>query len=521
MKKVSFVFLVIILSTLLANADVEFRAPDLDFPHYRLIIPYELKTAQPQIIDVSINGQTWPVFFAFKDGKSVNLALPLEAGSYEIHLDYAWRSDSEYKILITHSSESSQSVKDITFVQDGTSPEEGGLPGFVEEGFYRTACLEETMGLERDGEIVYWTFNGRKDELEDRLFVLYTGENILHYQILSMKDSIPPERAAADYPETTTCKIAFPIDMKRFGRRIAVLAKTRDNALYSDESSWEISGEGWGKSIENPHIRLDFHPKNGQINVIDYPSLGLKLHNEVGVIHWNPGVYIPGVAWDHSFNWDPPPSFNEILGNLLYSSTRRGPLQKIKEVDLEIKYILEADSPYFITETLLSFNKDLGVIAVRNDEMVLYRELFDTLIYRNKRGKIIKKSLKESRDYPDGLVHRTEDDLNWVGLLNTKDNYGFFSLRLEYTNFHMGPSGSWLNKPGTYFYAPSDGKYVYWVRPLTYTWADFATRNLFTHIPNGSHFYERNAYLVLPLKRGFEKKLETILKKLKNPVRIF
>jgi hypothetical protein len=241
----------------------------------------------------------------------------------------------------------------------------------------------------------------------------------------------------------------------------------------------------------------------------------------VGVIHWNPGVHIPGIAWDHSFNWDPPPSYDETAGKYLYINTRRGPLQKIKDVNLEVRYILGAELPYFVSETMMTFKKDLGVSAIRNDEMVLYKELFDSLIYKNKTGEIIKMPLQEKRDFPDGLVHVAPDDLEWVGLVNSEKKYGFFSLRIDYTNIGLPVSGNWLNKPGTYFYAPSGGKYVYWVRPLVYTWSEFTTRNLLTYVPEGSVFYEKNAYIILPLDGEYPEFLEALLKKLKNPVRVY
>ena len=89
--KIAILFLsILILSSGLAAADVEFRAPDLDFPHYRIIVPFEVKTEQPRITEISINGRKWPVFFAFKEGKNADLTRPLDPGKYEIHLDYAW-----------------------------------------------------------------------------------------------------------------------------------------------------------------------------------------------------------------------------------------------------------------------------------------------------------------------------------------------------------------------------------------------------------------------------------------------
>jgi hypothetical protein len=344
------------------------------------------------------------------------------------------------------------------------------------------------------------------------------GPSQIPYQILDVQESIPPKKSAATLPVTYTYKIAFPLDMLPLQKKMLFLLKGKKK---TEKSGFAISGEGIGKSIKNNSLSLEFHPQNGQINIIENTKLGIKLFNEVGVIHWNPGVYIPGIAWDHSFNWNPPPSYDEIAGDFLYINTRRGSLQRITDVNLEVRYTLETDSPYFVSETLMTVKKDLGVSAIRNDEMVLYKELFDTFIYKDKTGKIVKMPLEEKRDFPDGLVHVGPDDLEWVGLINSEQNYGFFSLRIDYANTGLKTSGSWLNKSGTYFYAPSDGKYVYWVRPLLYTWSEFMTRNLLTFVPEGSVFYEKNAHIILPLNGDFSDILDSLLKKLQNPVRVY
>jgi hypothetical protein len=247
----------------------------------------------------------------------------------------------------------------------------------------------------------------------------------------------------------------------------------------------------------------------------------IKLHNQIGVVHWNPGVFIPGIAWDHSFNWTAPPSYQELIGPYLYVNTRRGPLETIKEVTLDVKYTLIKDAPYFLSETLLHVNHDLGVVAIRNDEMVLYSELFDSLIYKDADGQIVQMPLTERPEFPDGFVHATADDVPWVGFLNTKQKYGFFSLRIDYLNSNLNCAGDTLNKAGTYFYAPSSGKYAYWVRPLLFTWAEYPTRNLLTHVRAGSFFYEKNAYVGLALEEGYAGRLDRLLLKLKNPVRIY
>jgi len=365
------------------------------------------------------------------------------------------------------------------------------------------------------------TLTSAKKDTENQNFIIFDLDkgSPIEYQILGTEVSIPQEKVLKNYPITLTYKIAFLLDIASYEKKLILCLKGEGKS--SMIKGFDINGEGIGKTVKGKELSLEFHPQSGQINIIECVKSGIRLHNHAGVIHWNPGVFIPGIAWDHSYNWNPPPNFEEMVGKFLYINSRRGPLQKIKDVILEIKYTLEADSPYFLSETRMTVKKDLGVIAVRNDEMVLSKELFDSLIYKDKRNKIIKIPLKEKPGYPYGLVHIAPDDLDWIGLLNTEKNYGFFSLRINSANSALSPSGSWLHKPGTYFYAPSNGKYVYWVRPLLYTWSEYMTNKLLTFVPEGSSFYEKNAYIVLPLEKHFAKKLDTLLKKLKNPVRIY
>jgi hypothetical protein len=287
------------------------------------------------------------------------------------------------------------------------------------------------------------------------------------------------------------------------------------------EPGFTFEGEGVGKTVKGKKLSLSFHPKSGQVNVIEYPGEGIRLHNEAGVIHWNPGCFVPGIAWDHSFNWNPPPSFEEISGDFLYASARRGPLQKIKEVSLEVRYRLDEGAPYFLSETRMVLKADLGVVALRNDEMVFFKGLFDSYVYKDKDNRLVQGALEEKPYLPFGLVHTVPDDLDWVGLLNTEKDFGFFSLRIAYSNSALGPAGGWTHKAGTYFYAPSDGSYVYWVRPLLYTWGDYLTNNQLTFVPKGSVFYEKNAYALETLEGDYGDRLDTLLKKLRNPIRVF
>jgi hypothetical protein len=156
---------------------------------------------------------------------------------------------------------------------------------------------------------------------------------------------------------------------------------------------------GRGKTVKNSRLALELHPESGQINTIESIEAGIKLYNKAGVIHWNPDVFVPGVAWDHSFDWNRPAISEEKAGAFLYLNSR--------------------------------------------------------------------------------------------------------------------------HKAGPYFYAPSDGNYVYWIRPLIYTWADYFTNTHFAFVPKGTFFYEENAYIVMKLSDDLPRRLDVLLKRLRNPWRVF
>jgi hypothetical protein len=516
MKKALFCTALFFLPCMLLAQDVKFRSPSFEVPYYRIALPLEIRQREEVIQSLEINGEKWEAFFLFKEEKNIDFSKPLEKGTYILAVDYAWRNTRKYKIKLTYKNGENQDKK--SFEIQTQAPDTGGIP--VEaDGFYRIYRAEELVGLGRKGEIVTLTLTVAKKDFEEQGFVLLDGSSPIHYQVLGVQESQIPEKSATTHPVTLTYKIAFPLNMAPLEKKLLLILKGEPKT--EEIKAFDITGEGWGQTVKSHALALEFHPQNGQMNTMEDLKNGIRLFNEAGVIHWNPGCHIPGIAWDHSFNWNPPPSFEKIAGDYLYITARRGPLQKIKEVDLEVRYTLPIDSPFFISETLMSIKKDLTVSAIRNDEMVLYNHLFDTLVYKDKKGKMIKMPLKEKEDFPDGLVHVAPYDCEWVGLLNSEKGYGFFSLRIDYVNTSLAISGNWLNKPGTYFYAPSDGKYVYWVRPLLYTWAEYTTRNLLTYVPRGSAFYEKNAYILLHVDKNLPDTLDILLNKLKNPVRIY
>jgi len=516
MKKMSLLLVLGWLTASVLAGQVVFQSPSYEAPYYHLGFSLLVQGEPLRVMDVQVNDRTVGGLQIFKEGKAAGLDKALEPGRYECWIDYAWAGNTAYRLRVR--ARTAMNGPDTTLEFKDQSPRTGGIPR-AEEGFYRLYRVEEEAGLERRGEIVLLTLTAPKAEVDEPSFCLFDGERPIPFQVLDRGESLPPEAVRSTHPVTLTYQLAAALDVRPHERKLLLVLK--GPSAMAQKSPFQISGQGLGKTVANTSLSLGFSPKSGQVNTIRDLKNDIALHNRAGVIHWNPDIFVPGLAWDHSFDWNPPQSFEERTGGLLYVNRRRGPMPRIPDAYLEVKYTLEKDAPYLISETRLLARKDLGVIAARNDEMVLSKDLFDSLGYKDKQGRIIQLPLKEMPGHPNGVVHIAPDDLDWVGLVNTRRGFGFFSLRLAYDNGNPSSSGSPLHRAGTYFYAPSDGDYVYWVRALLYTWAEYTTSNQLVFLPEGSSFYEKNAYIVLPLTPGWPERLDRLQKRLKNPLRVY
>ncbi len=499
-------------------APLYFTVPDFETPKYAVRLVWQVAKEPAAFQGVTLNGIKADPVFVFRDGKPADLAKPLAPGAYHIVLDYAWAAGKTYKAAIKYLSGKSTKPKMVDFA--AAAPSAGGIPAGAIEGWHRVYRLHEKAGLQRDGEIVYLTVTAPEAEIETGGLRVYDGVKELPCQVIDSRGSTPPESVAKANPVTRTVKLAVPVSVGAWQKKFLFVLKGSQPAA-AVPSLLALSGDGLGKTLRTDRLAVAFHPQSGQINTLEFAVEGVKLHNKVGVLHWNPDVFVPGLGWDHSFDWNPPRAFDERVGGLVYANARRGPMPHVADIDLEVRYEMRAGLPYFFSETMMTARKDLGVIAVRNDEMVLSKELFDGLAYRDPDGSLVRLPLAEKPERPFGLVHVAPPDAPWVGLVNAKEGYGFFSIRLAAAASALGAGGDFHHHASTAFYAPSDGEYVYWVRPYLYTWADYATSTHFTALPMGSFFYEKNAYVLLKLGPQTARELDELRLKLLNPLQAF
>ncbi len=512
-------------------AKLEFAAPTPENPFYRIGASFAQEKGTASIVRVTLNGGPAGPYMLLRSGKPIDASKPLPPGFYDLAFDYAWISGKTYKLEVAYvesppatgrtaaPAAKAPPTKEKTAVWSSAAPAAGGIPEGYAEGFHAAFVIEEPAGIARDGEIISLTVTAPKAEIGEDALVVVDGGKAVPSQVLERKDNVPLITAASTHPETTTVKLAASVKAAARERKVLVVLKGGAEAVPA--AGPFVSGDGLGRTIRTSRIALGLDAQSGQISTIEFLKEKIKLHNESRVIHFNPDVSVPGQPWDHAFDWNPPESVSEKNGPLLYANSRKGPLPRVKDLFAEVRYELGQDAPYVLVETRVTARKDLGVIALRNDQMVFAKRLFDTLIYKDSKEGVVERPLLELPEKPFGLVHVAPAEAEWVGLVNSFNRYGIFGVRVNAANTSLDAAGPVSHRAGTYFYSPADADYVFWVRAQLSTWGEFATNTRMLFLPEGSEFYEKNAYLMLPLNDQTPVLLDELGRRLRNPIRVY
>ena len=265
-----------------------------------------------------------------------------------------------------------------------------------------------------------------------------------------------------------------------------------------------VSGESPSWTIENRVIRVGLHGKvkgrddytnhdSGQISSVVIKSRpNSPIAPEGGVIHWNPGVFAPLRGWMHAFQWDPPTQCEIESGPLFVEVRRSGIFPGIPEVHLSVNYRIFADRDFVESGTVMEVRDDIGVVALRNNQLVFDSGTF-THIAWNESGETVQHNLADYEPVNrHGDILRLIDDPQFVTFFNPDTKIGAASVKVAYSN--TGPGG----RPPTLFdnatYVSNGGHgLMYFFRPLIYFHVGWDRTQLIT-VPKGSQYMERNLY---------------------------
>ncbi|MCE5251786.1 hypothetical protein LLG96_16375 [bacterium] len=264
----------------------------------------------------------------------------------------------------------------------------------------------------------------------------------------------------------------------------------------------KITGKKPAWTVENSAMTVQFHgrnqslPENTNKDSGQISRVTLKKHSEIpfatseGVLHWNPGIFVPSRGWIHSFAWDPPEKCEITQGPLFVEIRRSGIFPGIPEARLSITYRIFTNRSYVESGTVVEILDDIGVVALRNDEMIFPKGFFSHVAWESNRTPVVKRLDEFTPVNQHGDILRLRDDTPFVTFFSPDKSIGAASVREEYATIGPGGAPPTLFDNATYV---SNGDLQYWFRPLVYFHIDWDRKQLIT-VPKGSVYSERNIY---------------------------
>jgi len=425
----------------------------------------------------------------------------------------------------------------LTYSQKITAP--AGSVYDAAWGKYKSVVLSETAGIDRIAEPVEVLLPFYPDEVTDLkreirvaafdpatktvkeiISQVYDIQQYLTEDDMAPDEDGSPTRDVPVWMPTVSARVAFLADVPaRSSRIFFVYYGNKDAMIKSYNSDLQVKGEAPGLQIENNSISVALHPLSGHF---DQLTLKTKAEHPLyhrletnGAIHWNPEIYAPPAPWTHTSDWNPPQNVQFNTGPVISFAEMWGPLRDIPQVDASVRYEFFAGKPYFISTTNLRVNETVQVIALRNAEIVIKRELITHAAwYDALRDEIMEYDVVNMPELTDVKML---DDVPWISFYNKETGIGMAGIQLNYSNAGLENRTRLLNP----FFYITGGPWIYWARALS---LPFIASNMqqVVPVPKGNFFTERWAYLLYEVEKG-QQSYAPILewqKKLTSPLRI-
>ena len=346
--------------------------------------------------------------------------------------------------------------------------------------------------------------------------------------------------AATPAYQGTRIRVAFEASVEGHGSRDYLVCYDNPDALppvYRGDLVVSAPADGGlGYEIETPDIRASLDARSGQLATFQpRGGRGEPLTFRADPVHWNPDV-VPAPPRQSYYNvrrWDPPAETTVVVGPLLMSIARFGPLAfsaergdaqdpGVPEVEVSITYTFTGHQPYVLQTSAVSIVKDTELHAIRNGgELTFGAGLFTDAVWKGQSGEIRSLSLggMEGRDVDARRGGRVAGEVDWLAFVNRTTGSGVATIYLSHEHLNVrDPSGlAPLHDSGLYVFAAVEGDFYFRAPVWEYALYD-RDRAPAVLVPAGSVYYERNAWLPLEFDWPNFEALDTWRQRLLHPL---
>ena len=471
--------------------------PTSAFPFYGTVLQVTGLEENCRIERIEVNGQWVRDFFVYcDDQKNEKFELLADAGSVTVFVRTDWMSGDVISIDIQLKGDSEAQLDRISSTHVAAA--EGG---YWDRSFKYYACVIVYNDTEypRSNEPVHQPLAVYADRIMDPLNevrVVHVDNMGLHTEMPSQVYDVCIWEQFSDIHCQPTCNfdVAFitSVDAHSTGTYLIFYGNT-EAKMVKYETDLKVTGNGFALHIENEFYAVNLHEVSGSIfdvaikqGVDQVFAHGLETN---GTVNWNPDIYAPPVPWNHISDWAPPQEYTVTTGPVFCMVKRWGTMPMYDDVLCSVTYVFYAGYKPIIIETTMELTKSRGVLALRNGEIVVNKELADEVAWKNSNGTIQASAVLDLPRHPicGKYLHR---DTQWVALLNRKLKAAIGVVYLDDVNIRKD-GGLVRADPHIYIH---HGPWIYVARPILYTFVGNNPQRVM-HAHGNTINYEKLAWI--------------------------
>lgn len=497
--------------------------PTPSFPYYGARLTVSGVQEDLTIERIEVNGDRMRDYYVFNDGEHNRKGI-LRSWSESIVLCVRteWTPAMRCNISVVFKNEAGE-TENIACVF--TAPKEGGYWN-RDYGYYASVILTNSTGYDRVNEPVHQPLAVYADRISDPKrevrVVEVDSDTGVHTEIPSQIGNVHVWDAFADQHCQPTCNFdaAFMSNVPAFSQKVYLVFygnKKAEKPKY--ETDLKLTGEGLSLTVSNAFYSVKLHELSGSIDEVTVKqgvNETFAHHLETnGSMNWNPDIYAPPTPWNHISDWNPPENYTVEAGPVFVMLKRWGNMPMYPDVLCSVTYTFYASyKPVIIADTM-ELTKDLDVIALRNGEVVINRELAEEIAWENSDGSVESVDIGELPRHPV-MGKRLPENTPWVALFNRERQAALGVVYINFTNIRKDKG---LERVSPHLYVHV-GPWIYVAHPILYTFVGNNPQRVMHAFGNTLH-YEKLAWIPFRIKAdepGAFDMMDEYVSSLKEPI---